>query len=247
MKRKAIEIDDYEEEDLGDHPITQNCDQIRRKIRSFLNSGEMKVTEFQKTIGVNSNSYGRFMGYMGPYTGSDNGTYSSAYQFFKNREAQGIKAPKKKVKKDVQEKELDVSGIRLEGEGENSVPVFDSCDEIRRKINAYLREHTVTQAAFLREIARTYSDNRKIQSKTLNDFLSKKGASAGNTSAPYYASYVFFEKIRLRDGKEKSKHRHGMESRHPRGFDTERRHDRFLCMVGDVSVEDQYGCVSYIR
>ncbi|KAH8598874.1 hypothetical protein B0O99DRAFT_480626, partial [Bisporella sp. PMI_857] len=125
----------------------------------------------------------------------------------------GLKVTKKKVKKDEQAKELDVSAIKLLGEEDVAVEVYDSCDEIRRKINAYLREPNVTQAGFLREIAKTYSDGRRIQSKVLNDFLSKKGATAGNTSAPFYASYVFFEKKRIREGKEKSKHRLEMERR----------------------------------
>jgi len=85
------------------------------------------------------------------------------------------------------------------------------CDEVRRKIQAYLQQPSVTQAGFLREIAKTYTDGRKIQSKSLNDFLTKKGPYAGNTSAPFYASYVFFEKTRLREGKGKSNHRINME------------------------------------
>ncbi|EDN98083.1 hypothetical protein SS1G_12940 [Sclerotinia sclerotiorum 1980 UF-70] len=124
----------------------------------------------------------------------------------------GIKPQKKaKVSKAEEAKKFDVSAIKLDGESTTSVPVHDSCDEIRKKISAYLREPGFTQAAFLREIAKTYPEEKKIQSKVLNDFLSKKGATAGNTSSAYYASYVFFEKIRLGDGKPKSKHREEME------------------------------------
>ncbi|KAH8598873.1 hypothetical protein B0O99DRAFT_614366, partial [Bisporella sp. PMI_857] len=85
-KRKAEVIED-KHEDEEDVPATLNCDQIRRKIRTFLNKGEMNVTEFTKAIGVNSNSYGRFMSYKGPYTGCDNGTYEGAFHFFRRREA----------------------------------------------------------------------------------------------------------------------------------------------------------------
>lgn len=95
---------------------------------------------------------------------------------------------------------------------------------------------SVTQAGFLREIAKTYSDGRKIQSKVLNDFLNKKGAYAGNTSSAFYASYVFFEKMRLRDEKPKSKHRTVMEQEHPGGFEVGRRIDRITCMVGETPV-----------
>ena len=110
-----------------------------------------------------------------------------------------------------EEKKNDVSDIHLDGESEVDVPVYDTCDEARKKINAYLREPDVTQAGFLHKIAKTYPDGKKIQSKALNDFLNKKGPNAGNTSSVFYASYVFFEKMRLRDGKPKSKFQGEME------------------------------------
>ncbi|ESZ96296.1 hypothetical protein SBOR_3351 [Sclerotinia borealis F-4128] len=177
-KRKASEIEEPQalpEIDSDDdrlRMVDQNCDQVRRKIRSFLETGEMKVTEFQKKIGANGKSYSSFL---------------------ENR-LQGVKPPKKpKVSKEEEEKKFDVSEIKLDGESTASVPVYDSCDEVRKKISAYLREPGVTQASFLREIAKTYTEEKKIQSKVLNDFLGKKGPTAGNTSSTYYSSYVFFE------------------------------------------------------
>jgi hypothetical protein len=106
---------------------------------------------------------------------------------------------------------------------------------------AYLVLPGVTQAGFLREVAKTYPDGKKIQSKVLNDFLGKRGASAGNTSSVFYSSYVFFEKMRIRDGNPKSKHRQEMEKLHPRGFNTSRRHDRVLVREGERPYEDKYG------
>jgi len=119
------------------------------------------------------------------------------------------------------------------------------CDEVRRKIKAYLQQPSVTQAGFLREIAKTYTDGRKIQSKSLNNFLTRKGPCAGNTSAPFYASYVFFEKKRLREGKGKSNHRINMEREHPGGFEVKTRRDRITCMQGDIPVEDAYGKITF--
>ena len=159
----------------------------------------------------------------------------------------GAQPSRKKVKTDQQADELDVSGQTLLGEGNITVPVYDSCDEIRRKINSYLLRQDVTQAAFLREIAKTYPDGRKIQSKVLKDFLNKRGATAGNTSATYYASYVFFEKRRLREGEPKSYHRLQMETSHPGGVDTARRRDRVWAMEGERPVENEYGNVSFAK
>jgi len=248
-KRKADEINEIDSEDDRLQYITDNCDQVRRKIRTFLNSGEMKVTEFQRVLGVNSNAYGRFMGYTGKDKGSASNTYVEAYKFFKKRELQGIKVPKKKAKTAEEDAKSDVSAITLEGEATNEVLVFDTCDEVRKKIRAYLAQPGVTQAAFLREIAKTYGDGRKIQSKVLNDFLGKRGASAGNTSSVFYSSYVFFEKLRIKDGKPKSKHRQEMEKQYAgEGFDTKSRNDRgFYCFVGETPVEDKYGKIHFLK
>ncbi|KAL3418160.1 calcineurin is a calcium-dependent [Phlyctema vagabunda] len=206
------------------HTLDQNCDQIRRKIHSLLQSGDMKVGEFVRTIGVNSKSYGSFMKLSGPHKGSSNGTYHNASVFFKRRELLGIKptAKKAKVSTEYESRKLpmqDLSSIQLEGEADMEVPVYETCDEVRKKITAYLREPGITQAGFLRDIAKSFpddSDGRRArrnppQSKVLKDFLSKKGAKAGNTSAVFYGSYVFFEKMRIRDGKPKSQFRLDME------------------------------------
>ena len=239
-KRKADDIE-AEETDEQDYPVTENCDQIRRKINAFLSTGEMKVGKFQEALGVNSRGFNTFLGLSGKYKGDGSNTYYAASTFFKKREAQGIKAPKKRVKKG-EERNDDLSAIRLEGEDTVSVPVFDSCDEVRKKIHAHLREPGVTQAAFLREIAKTYPEPKKIQSKVLNDFLGKKGASAGNTSAVFYSSYVFFEKLRIKDNKPKSKHRIQMEAEHgAEGFDIKHRHDRCWVMAGESVREDKLG------
>ncbi len=209
--------------------ITDNPDQVRRKIRAFLNAGEMKVGEFQRALGVSSNAYARFMGQNGPTKGMGCDTYMEAFKFFKRRELMGIKIPRKKVKalkgESATANTAAVDTITLDGEENLSVPVYDSCDEIRRKIRAYLMQPNVTQAGFLREIAKTYGDGRKIQSKVLNDFLGKRGEMAGNTSAVYYGSYVFFEKMRIRDGKPESKHRMDMKARYRGGIDTKHRRD----------------------
>jgi hypothetical protein len=202
----------------------------------------MNIGEFTKAIGCSNKAYNSFMAQNGRMKGDNHAAYHLAFRFFQKREAKGIKVPKKKVKKVEEEKKLDVEGIKLPGEEETAVKVYDSCDEIRKKINAYLRQPGVTQAGFLREIAKTYPDGRKIQSKVLNDFLSKKGASAGNRSAVFYSAYVFFEKMRIKDGKPKSKHREEMERVHPRGFNTDRRNTGWVtCMEGEMPYEDQYG------
>jgi hypothetical protein len=113
---------------------------------------------------------------------------------------------------------LDVSGVTLAGEATDRVTVFDDCDAVRGKIRAFLANPNITQAAFLRAIAATYSDGRRLQGAQLNRFLSMKGASHGYSSGIFYAAFVFFEKVRIRDGHPKSPERVEMERAHPDGL-----------------------------
>ena len=120
----------------------------------------------------------------------------------------------------------DVSDIHLDGEETDTVPVYDTCDEIRKKLTVYLRREGVTQAALLRALhaeLRGKKMTSRLQSSQLARFLQMKGANTGNTSALFYASYVYFEKLREKQGKPKSKHREEMERiwRKDGGFDIE--------------------------
>lgn len=58
----------------------------------------------------------------------------------------------------------------------------------------------------------------------------------------FYASYVFFEKLRLKEGKAKSGHRLEMEKIYAgKGMDTKRIQDRFWVGPGEVPSVDEYG------
>ncbi|KAK2775400.1 calcineurin is a calcium-dependent [Colletotrichum kahawae] len=84
--------------------------------------------------------------------------------------------------------------------------------------------------------------------KATTTTTARKGPTAGNTSSVFYAAYVFFEKLRVRDGKPKNKTREEMEARWgPGGFDTERDSSRgFFCAAGTAPVVDKYGRVSIV-
>lgn len=127
----------------------------------------------------------------------------------------------KEIAKNAASDLLDVSDIVYLDDGD--VPIYDTCDTVRRKIRAILAKDGITQAAFLRAIvAAAYGEGstKKIQSASLNTFLKQKGPLQGNTSAVYYAAYVFFEKRRVKDKKPKSKDREIMEGIHFDGVDT---------------------------
>lgn len=75
LKRPFSAAENSSDPDNGDDsvsPITESCDVIRRKIKKYINSGEMKVNEFQRACNINSNSYGRFRKLKGPHAGDGN-------------------------------------------------------------------------------------------------------------------------------------------------------------------------------
>ncbi|KAF4471755.1 hypothetical protein FALBO_1315, partial [Fusarium albosuccineum] len=108
----------------------------------------------------------------------------------------------------------DISDIQLYREETDEVPVYDDCNEIRRKIKAHMKTPGLTQAQFCRDLyAQLNAPKCKgIQSKQLTDFTRAKGVSAGAKSTVFYAAYVYFEKLRIAQGKPLTKHRMDMEA-----------------------------------
>ncbi|KAI0887721.1 uncharacterized protein GGS22DRAFT_88365 [Annulohypoxylon maeteangense] len=228
--------------------IDDTCNQIRRKVKSFIEGGNMKVYEFQRAINVTSSTYQRFMRQNGMYKGSESAMYSRAFAFFKKRELKGLKAsPPKKARKSDEKNVLDVDDIEMDGQNTQEVPVYDTCDEIRKKIRAFLRKPDISQAAFCQAISRSFpEEGRKVQSRQLNAFLSKKGAMMGNTSPVFYGAYVFLEKQRIKDGKPKSEMRDEMEKIHPDGVNTSDPETRWICRGNERPVHDKYGRIRFI-
>lgn len=140
----------------------------------------MKVGEFCNAIGVSNGAYNNFLKKNGPHKGVECAAYLNAFAFFKKREQEGLKMPKKKQKtspkkgdeadggkeggKEGGKKVLhadDLSDIHLEGEDTDKVMVFETCDGVRRQISAWLRKSGVTQASLLRDMASQFSEPGK--------------------------------------------------------------------------------------
>ena len=120
---------------------------------------------------------------------------------------------------------VDISDVYLPGEEDNTVPVYETCDEVRRKISAHLRKHGVTQAQFCRDICAQFRfDNgtANIQATQLSRFRSARGPRAGTKSIVFYGAYLYFEKLRIKQGKCKSQHRRDMERLWPKGLPRDR-------------------------
>ncbi|GMF20766.1 unnamed protein product [Phytophthora fragariaefolia] len=103
--------------------------------------------------------------------------------------------------------EVELSDVDEEG----CVPVYDDCDEIRRKIEEFLGEGLVTKAMFLCALG-------NVNSNSLRRFMGlRRGAGAANEV--YRKAYAFFEKKRILDGEEKTVKRLANEDlQGPEGF-----------------------------
>ena len=85
-----LDLDDLEI-DFMDRGISITPARLRSKIMKLLSSTDIKIGEFQKMIGVNANSYGKFMHgkYKDPWSATMNGTYRAAAFFFFKEERLG--------------------------------------------------------------------------------------------------------------------------------------------------------------
>jgi hypothetical protein len=75
-------LDAYDDETRGVRAT--NPTTLRTKIRKFLAEFDVSVTSFQALLGVNSNSFGKFMAghYKNKWRAMENGTYAAADYFF---------------------------------------------------------------------------------------------------------------------------------------------------------------------
>ncbi|RSL79881.1 hypothetical protein CEP51_007013 [Fusarium floridanum] len=255
LKEKLFpdDVEDIDDYDPRLDVITDTCNAVRRKIRNWTESGAQKVGEFQRTIGVSSKAYLSFMNRTGTWDGDNCDTYHKAHRFFKKRELQGLplKAPKPKKPKTAASAKaaaevLDVGGVdELPGEETGSVPVFDTCEEIRKKIRHVLARDGITQAAFIREINKSLPEGQSVSAANMRYFMGRKGPRDGNTNITFYAAYIFFEKKRIKAGKPKTDFREDMEAAWgPLGFDREHgANTHYIGSVDTVLAINRYGQV----
>ncbi|KAI0105681.1 hypothetical protein GGR51DRAFT_518791 [Nemania sp. FL0031] len=253
-----------------------SCKAVRTRINKLLDSNIMNKTEFSNAIGVSTRSLSTFLQASGQMGGSGSSAYPNAWAWFRQREVAKIKMPDVKKRQKLEADAAaesntsanagaggkpssaapaktktvdslpDISGIHLAGEETDNVPVYDTCDEIRRKINLHLKTPGLTQAQFCRDIHAQLKvpKCKSIQSKQLADFRAMKGPRAGAKSSVFYASYVYFEKLRIAQNKPKTAHRETMERLWAGngGFDRESDHRTYYTLAHNETLTiDQWG------
>ncbi|KAK3329830.1 hypothetical protein B0H66DRAFT_634958 [Apodospora peruviana] len=192
----AVNLDEI---DIEDMPMTENCDQIRRKINRFIDSGAMSKTAFAKEIGH------------GAMKGCNFAAYDAAWAYFKKREVAGLKILVKKPKLSAGEGDLPATATAGSGAKATAKKIINSADvDISDKINAHLMKPGVTQAQFCRDIHAELRGPKKpnsVQGSRLARFRGMKGAASGAKTL-----------VHIKEGKPKSKHRLEMEQQWPEGF-----------------------------
>lgn len=140
----------------------RSCDEIRQEIRDFIASGQMSASDFQRAIDVSPRSYAEFLSQEG-VKGARSATYKNALKFFDGRSG-GTVVPlaatqpaasmagnaQKRAKKTQPSSPaaVDLSDVHLDGDEDGNVPVFETCDVVRKKIRAHLRKTGMTQGGF---------------------------------------------------------------------------------------------------
>ncbi|KAI1377089.1 hypothetical protein F4677DRAFT_417386 [Hypoxylon crocopeplum] len=260
------DLDDVISPDAFEDDTMPSYISVCNRINKLLDAGIMTKSEFARAIGCSSaNTVSSFLRQTGLKGGRNSSMYYNAWAWFRQREVAKLKMPDVK-KRQTQETRAassssgrstskttataslpDVSNIYLEDEETDSVSVWDTCDEIRRKITAHLGKPGVTQAQFCRDLYAQLKvpTIKSIQSKQLNDFQRGKGPRTGARSTVFYAAYVYFEKLRIAQGKPKSNHREDMEEvwEWNGGFDRETDHrTRYIGSARTNLYVDRYGC-----
>ena len=220
-KVAAVRLEEHVD---GSVPVFDDCDEVRRKSQTFIDQSGLRIKEWLRLIGdVNTKSWNDFISYRGPASGAANRAYYFAYVFLEkvrivreerksaSRElAEAHFGPAgRPLKHDYQGKEPSlehqsvlkfVRSIVLDGETEGRVPVYDDCDQVRRKSLDFIASFGIRISEWLRLLG-------NVNNKSWRDFVSYRGEKAGAANKAYYAAYVFLEKVRIASHEEKSSNR----------------------------------------
>lgn len=215
---------------LGQGDGWQEPKQIKNKLKALVNSGDISQAEICRQLKVTEEDYENFMSLKKQHDNLSSVVYHNAHALIVKREKQGLpilpaakkqrrdsaqgSSPaksKESPKKDSNSGPPNISDIHLEGEEREKVPIFDTCNEVRRKINQHIKKYGTSQTQFARDLTEHVSIGENVDGRKIGAILKKSGANAGAKSPVFYAAYVYFEKLRVKDGKAKTKTRNEME------------------------------------
>jgi len=227
-----------QEDEDEDEEAKWSCNVIRNRLLKLRQTPDFKITAWLKENGVNSNSYQRFMKLKGTWNGTQNTTFWAATRYFKKQEKLKQKEKQKEKRKPAAQKKRDtakkkkekaekdaamdaivrkIESVEKKDDYDDNGPVFDDCNDVRKKITNFMKRGICTQSRFLKEIG-------SVQSNSYHKFM-KEGPLqlAGASNSTYYKAYHWFEKLRIAEKEAKSKKRLQNEEENHDGFPL--RHD----------------------
>ncbi|KAI2601782.1 hypothetical protein GGR54DRAFT_626962 [Hypoxylon sp. NC1633] len=248
--------------------VDLTSDQVRDKIAQLLCRRIMNPVEIAEAFHTNPDNLKRFLfPCRSSLKGCTSDVHVNAWRWIKQRETLGLKMP------DVQKRQKittsaaactgpqwnqaingssvlaqpkEISQVYLDGEETDTVPVYDTCDEIRKKIKTQIDRLGMTRALLCHNLYAQLAKPKGtlFQPWQVNEFLSIRGLYAGCSSQIFYAAYVYFEKKRIAEGKPKSQDRLKMEEiwSEKGCLDMETGAFGRICLTaGELSSCDQYG------
>ena len=211
------EMDDYSSfrDEFEATPLTVTPGRLRGQIRKLLETTDIKITELQRMLGVNANSYGKFMNgkYKDPWAATQNGTYHAAAYFFFREKMLGKNALGKTRAHGAaaagggggaaaaagKPKLPDISGVETDGR------TWLTPGEVRRELRALLQAYDTSVAALARLADVPYQSFMKFCNIDAGDF-------GGEGNQAYHPAAELAEKFRIARGKGKGTKRSALEA-----------------------------------
>ena len=213
--------EEFEEEGVA-RSLTPN--RLRAQVNKLLQDTNIKITEFQKIIGVNANSYGKFMHgkYKDQWSATQNGTYWAAAYFFYREKRLGSKSMAKLRGHGASSSAGTPAVATPAGAAPSAAGVgsktplpdvspystdgitFQTPHEVRKDLRSALQKFDSSVAALARAADVPY--------QSFNNFMKATGEFGGRDNQAYHPAAQLVERLRLATGKEKSKKRKALEA-----------------------------------
>ena len=224
-------------DDFARQPLTITPARLRSKITKLLASTDIKIGEFQKMLGVNANSYGKFMQtgtnskYKDPWSATQNGTYVAAAFFFFKEERLGKRALGKTRARN--------AGTPAKAVGSSSCGILSPAVEtdVGSKLKSAAAKPALPDVSGTRlednftwltpsEVRKALQDLQLSHATTVaglaraagvpyqsfNNFVKAGGAWGGKDNQAYHPAAALVEKVRIALGKPKSAKRKALEA-----------------------------------
>ncbi|GBE78331.1 hypothetical protein SCP_0112160 [Sparassis crispa] len=106
--------------------------------------------------------------------------------------------------------------MQLRRRQDGDLAIYDDCNEIRRKIRLLQKTPGWKVTQWLRDIG-------NVNSNSYGRFMKASGPHGGAGNSTYYAAYIYFEKVRILEGKKKTAKRLRNEGEYAGGLPQEDR------------------------